>query len=402
MIYMSADNNELERDISEYADFSITRMSMGVNRRNPNVNISIFCDGRYKRYGRSVTQANYFELSEDGMRNVENLGETNASSLDNFKKFIDRATKHSSEKNILIFWGHSAGLEFLEDSPAGLLADESTSDNNNAMSIDDLVESVKYAKERLGQKLDLVGLDVCSLMYIELANRLKDHTKYLGGSQSKQNAFSWDYKSLVSRVMGNTHENMNSLIDWLIKGFELFYDYEWHEMPLSSREERGNDTFSIVNLDEMDKVKEAFNTFEKNLFDLQLHNRSSADVLKIINNVISPSRIIGCEDGIDLYSFLQRLKTLLTSFQITSLDKDIDNLLNLLDDFVTGYYSRGRFKSAKGISIRDYYIKRAGTSISPALIDDFKDYNFQNENNNWFSFLKNIYDQFPNNYFLKK
>ena len=88
MIYIAADNDE-QNSISEFADYSIKRITLGASEKSSNINVSVFCDGRYKRYTGGKSGANHFKLGENGMVNSKYLGETNSGSLDTFKRFFD-------------------------------------------------------------------------------------------------------------------------------------------------------------------------------------------------------------------------------------------------------------------------------------------------------------------------
>tara|TARA_Y100001935_G_scaffold144583_1_gene119404 strand:+ start:1766 stop:2971 length:1206 start_codon:yes stop_codon:yes gene_type:complete len=386
MIYIAADNDE-QNSISEFADYSIKRITLGASEKSSNINVSVFCDGRYKRYTGGKSGANHFKLGENGMVNSKYLGETNSGSLDTFKRFFDDNFKRSA-KNVLIFWGHSSGLPFLtrELNSRGLLMDDNTLEDKKSMTIDEIAEAVEYAKNKIGRKIDIVGLDVCSMMYVEVAYLLKDSAHYFASSQGKQDAFSWDYESFVKRL-SESDESADSLVSWLVEDFKNFYDYEYFEIGIQNRGDRlSNDTFSVVDLNKIDDLKKSFNSLIDDIFNLSLFNRSETDIRKFID-ILSVSKVGGCENAIDMISFFERLKNLMREFGIDSIDGKISDFLEEMNSFVAFNYSRRSYKSSRGISIRGYTVGDTAPTLS-----EYKDYGFE-ANNNWLALLRSFYEK---------
>ncbi|HCB63789.1 MAG TPA: hypothetical protein DEP20_00250, partial [Fusobacteria bacterium] len=169
--------------------------------------------------------------------------------------------------------------------------------------------------------------------------------------------------------------------------FKNFYDYEYFEIGIQNRGDRlSNDTFSVVDLNKIDDLKKSFNSLIDDIFNLSLFNRSETDIRKFID-ILSVSKVGGCENAIDMISFFERLKNLMREFGIDSIDGKISDFLEEMNSFVAFNYSRRSYKSSRGISIRGYTVGDTAPTLS-----EYKDYGFE-ANNNWLALLRSFYEK---------
>lgn len=398
MVYISGEN-----DLSEFASNSISRMSNAFTGKSSDININVFCDGRYLKHSNGApVEANIFRLTNNGMRLVENLGSVNSGDKEVAKKFIDASIKPSA-KNILIFWGHSSGIDYLEsDDPAfkaGLLIDNSAA--NSAMSIEDLVEVIEYAHNKIGKKIDLIGLDVCSLMHAEIAFDIRYHARYFAGSQDKQNGLSWDYEAIVKWLNNNSFDPIEGLIDWITTSFSYFYDYGIHEIFLVGKKERNNDTFSIIDLSKVSNLQDRFISLITKLNnEIKLNNNTNLKN-NILVEAISPSVISNsCSNILDIYTFIEKMIPIvqdnsnISSSNKSSILLDIEDILKDKNKVVVNSYSRGRSLNAKGLSVRSFKQKLEGKKLKTYNFDKSSN-NTNNENDTdnsvWYGFLRDLF-----------
>lgn len=372
MIYLAGDN-----DLYDYSDFTLTRMYQGIPYiKNSNLNVVAFCDGRNKSSLSDPGEAGYYLLSNDGMDKVKHLGDVNSGDLDTLKEFIDYGTSFSKEdtKNILIIWGHSSDLDIKNTSSKGLLKDSTSS---SGMSVEEFVNGMEYAKEKLGRKIDMIGLDACSLMYAEVAYMVKDYAHYVAGSQDRQNAFSWDYTKFIQYLNSNTGVNVYELSKHLVEIFKFFYEETIYEFKVNGLEARTNDTFSIVNIDKI----ESFQTKFKEILDILSASAYINEYKSKLSAILLDSNISTLTTSIDILTFIKSLISSVKADEILDLNEDsllekLNALKDSFGDLVVAKYTRSNQK-ASGLSIRN---------ISDVNYTGYIEYDF--DSRKWENFMK--------------
>lgn len=373
MIYLAGDN-----DLYEYSNFTLSRIYQGIPYiKNSNLNVVAFCDGRDKSSEEDPGEAAYYILTNDGMAKTKHLGDINSGSLESLKDFIDYGISFSKEdtKNILIIWGHSSDLDIKNTSNKGLLKD---STSLSGITIEDFKNGMKYAKEQLGRKLDMIGLDACSLMYVEVAYMIKDYAHYVAGSQDKQNAFSWDYTKFIQYLNRDISIDVSTLSKHLVKIFKFFYEETIYEFKVNGLESRTNDTFSVVNIDEIETFKEKIMEI---LDILTIQVNYSSQYKDIFKDILTTSSVSLSTLSIDILTFINKVIDSINDNSMIDISGQnlLDKLNALQESFnslVVAKYTRSNEK-ASGLSIRN---------ILDVDYDEYIEYDFDSKK--WETFIK--------------
>ncbi len=163
--------------------------------------------------------------------------ESNAASLEVLANFIKGSVeKHGAENYALILCGHGSGImgDFLTDYAPGR-KDQS----KGSLKISDLGKALnkvnklcpKESREKGGKLIDVLGMDSCVMSMAEVAYEIKDHVKYLVGSEGFVQATGWPYyrlfKYLTKHIYdGKLHLDSQALANALVQRCANYYaDY---------------------------------------------------------------------------------------------------------------------------------------------------------------------------------
>lgn len=413
MLYIAADNN-----LFAHAEHTLIRAAQGVVDQDKRFNLLIMCDGRNKENVNDIGEAAYYILEKDGLTRIKDLGQYNSGDTVSHTDFIDYGIRHfPAKKYCMIFWGHTSGIDRFVSDNGGISRDEGA---HVGLKVKELVDVIKYGKERLNKKIDVVGLDACSLMYAEVAYEMKDYVNYLCGSQDTQNAFSWDYQSLVSTLWKRPHMDARELCIAIGKGYQFFYEDIVPEYKIAEggvNQDRSNDTFSAVDLNEIINLRTKFHILSKDLTTF-IEGNSQEFATNIIERAMVPSRIykdisspmlvintggynrgIGLDFAIDIKGFAERAKKEITDDNPNSgLITKCDDVITAFDNAIIFGYSRvdkDEDNRPNGLSIRDTY----PGILSNNNVDQYIEYEFnkkhgQEESNFvWARLIKAAYDK---------
>ncbi|HEX8180046.1 MAG TPA: clostripain-related cysteine peptidase [Pyrinomonadaceae bacterium] len=133
------------------------------------------------------------------------LDETNTGAAETLAAFIFwSVTNFRADHYMLVLWGHGSGTA--EDF---LLRDENPPD---ALSIPELKDAFRLAKKRLEDvglpetvlgpegKIDILGMDSCLMSTGEVGYEVREHARYLVGSESFEANMGWPYKRILPHL----------------------------------------------------------------------------------------------------------------------------------------------------------------------------------------------------------
>lgn len=106
-------------------------------------------------------------------------------------------TEYDTDYYSLIMWDHGGGPVW------GYGGDELN--DNNSMSIYDIVRAIDLAESECGKKLELFGFDACLMSSVEVASSFSPYTNYFVASEETEPGTGWDYGFL--KTLNN--EGMN-------------------------------------------------------------------------------------------------------------------------------------------------------------------------------------------------
>jgi hypothetical protein len=97
---------------------------------------------------------------------------------------------------------HSARQQILGLEPRlrGICYDDGSSD---CLDNKELKSILQYFSQVIKRKLDVVGMDACLMTMLEVAYQIKDHTRYLVGSEETEPAEGWPYNTTLKALADN-------------------------------------------------------------------------------------------------------------------------------------------------------------------------------------------------------
>ena len=232
MVYLAGDNN-----LSAAGDKDMGEMrAVG---STPGVNVVAEFDNAGERGTKR------YHVRRDGRdEHVVPLGETDSGSPDVLLDFVTWAADHyPAERYALILWNHGGGWEPLEidriarsvgaaDYNEREAAERSStplaraffrptleaifslsspeeraicSDDGSGHSLDtiELGCVLAQAVEKLGQPLDLLGMDACLMSNLEVAYQARPYVRYVVASEENEPGDGWPYDAVLGRLVEN-------------------------------------------------------------------------------------------------------------------------------------------------------------------------------------------------------
>jgi len=168
--------------------------------------------------------------------------ETDMGNKQSLAEFLEWGmTKFPAKRTMVVMMGPSEGV-------SGLMHDDT---KDSKLSVADLGEAFKAVHEKTGKKVDIVALAGSATNSLEVASELKDHAKYLVGSQGIQ-----DGQSMPMAMVMNEIANINK------DGGQESLELAQYVLLMNSM---APGALSIVDLDKVGPAKEAWNELASSL-----------------------------------------------------------------------------------------------------------------------------------------
>lgn len=252
MVYLAGDNNLSEAgetDLGEMKDVGSTS----------EVNIV----AEFDRIGDDAHSKRYY-VQKDNLQEVADLGETDTGDPNVLKGFIDwAADNYPAERYALILWNHGGGWEpssidtiaqevgtkgysrsegtersgtplrraFFRSTMQQIFSLESPeeraicSDDGSGHSLDtiELGKVLDLAVDKLGQPLDLLGMDACLMSNLEVAYQARDTVKYIVASEENEPFNGWPYDSLLARLVAEPNIPTDEFAAYIVDDYIRSY-----------------------------------------------------------------------------------------------------------------------------------------------------------------------------------
>jgi hypothetical protein len=194
----------------------------------------------------------------------------------NLTDFIDLATDKYPDRHYALFlWGHGVELLLDEDLPAGDLQSANGKKAANQpirryltpSNLKRALASTKLAKEsnkesnssKETKKLDIIGLDACSMSMIEIASEIQGYVDYMVASQEDVPDTSFPYEQILAKMdTAASPEEVSKAIPELYR--QTFGDY----VATPGTGVRGI-TLSTINLNKVDGITKALKNLSEAL-----------------------------------------------------------------------------------------------------------------------------------------
>ena len=249
LLYSAADNNletALVKDVAELESVgSSDNMNLvaQLDRGKRPSSLSGGWDGCKRFY---LTQDN--DLNNINSPALQDLGQVNMSDPKTLSDFIQWGMKEFPAENyILVMSDHGAGWP-------GALQDVSHGDFASTPS---LMQGIKDAEEKTGQKLNIIGFDACLMASTEVAHELAPVGDYMVASQNTEGGDGWPYaKIFTSKTAESLKSALDQKFDIDAKDVAMKMVNDSHGFPSIS-------TLSAMDLGKMKGLTEATDKFAK-------------------------------------------------------------------------------------------------------------------------------------------
>lgn len=320
-VYMDADNS-----LDSEADSNLEAMeNVGSDK---NVNIVVEVD-------RQNMPARRYLVEQGSLLKIMDLGEVDmasVSTLESFEKWVSES--FPADHYFIVIWDHGLGFErslsnrapsrdLLEDDDAGVAGQV------DVMSIPDFAEALDYMSQKIGKKIDVVGLDACLMSMVEVAYQLRHSTNILVSSEDEILAGGFPYGTIVGdledKVSSNYNVSPETIADMTVKDFMAYYQQITYAtlsaVKLSAMDNLATSISglaeSILNNWDNDTVVEdiknnVFKNVERFLVDYSNNDYSYADLGNIANILYKDDNMTGDIKSSAL-SVLQNLKNAVIS-----------------------------------------------------------------------------------------
>lgn len=319
MVYSAADN--------DLKSFMVTDLDEAERVGSDNqTNVIAQCDqgsnGGAKRY--LITQNN-----EKGLNSppVQSLGSTNMSDPKQLASFIKWGMEnYPAEHYMLIISDHGAGWK-------GAAQDYS---HNGWMTMPQIEQGMREAREATGRKIDVVGFDACLMASAEVAHELKDEAEFLVASEEVEGGAGWPYNRVLNPTM------ISSLQMALTSRMDLTPREVCEHVVRTAQGTQGDlPTMSATELSKVPALTQAVDGLAAAI----LTTDTNMGVLKGIANQTQ-----GFTDYKDLYDFAERIQKS-RDISDETLKAAADAVLKKTDEAVVFEQHSSRFSGAHGLTI---------------------------------------------------
>ena len=340
LVFMNGDN-----DLEEWALGDMNEMEQIGSTDEVNFIVQIDRSPDYSRLDGDWTGTRRFRAEADtstrsiGSPVLEDLGETDAGDPETVIDFAEWGIQQfPADHYMLILWDHGWGWSIRADETSalqkGISWDEST--NSDISPADgELLQIVDAVDARIGGKLDVLGMDACTMANWEIAQQLRDDVHVYLASQDYEGSDGYDYT-------GFSDLTANPSLD--AAGLASSVALHFHEIPDS--------TMSAIDLSQMDAVTAGLN----NVADALLQSEDPAAMFTLAAADAQGFDGSRSTDH-DLADMLDKLAAMDTTADgadpatASIVAAALDARSALDDAIIVNYNQGGRVKDANGLSL---------------------------------------------------
>jgi len=154
-------------------------------------------------------------VNQGGSTLLENLGEVNMGNGDALVDFVRFCTQnYPAEHYALIIWNHGYGFK---GHSKDISFDETS--GGDALTIPELGNALRQAKNYTGGKIDLLGMDACLMALIEVAYEVRDCAQLLVASQESEPLEGWNYPLFLQALRNNPSMSAFELAHYIVDSY---------------------------------------------------------------------------------------------------------------------------------------------------------------------------------------
>jgi len=186
-------------------------------------------------------------VTPDGLEQVaDDFGPLNMGESKTLTDFITWGVKnYPAKKYALVMWDHGGGAV------SGFGVDEQF--DGDALTLSEIQQALRVAKQQTNQTFEMIGFDACLMATVEVAVTLEPYARYMVASEEIEPGHGWEYTSILQAIDNRPAITGDQL------GKVIVDSYRTHAA--------GDEiiTLSVIDLQQINKVKGAFETFLKSL-----------------------------------------------------------------------------------------------------------------------------------------
>ncbi len=191
--------------------------------------------------------------------------ELDMSDPDTLKDFIIYCQRnYPAERTVLTLWNHGGGvyprsvpgrtLSAAGLNAKGICWDDTTGpDPWNCLTTDEVAQALSGARSSTGKRIDLINLDACVTMMLEMAYQWRNEADYLVGSEANVPGAGNDYDTVLRHLQSNPNLSAQSLCYTLVNDYYGYYSGTGSSTTYSA--------LALRSMPSFDRLMSAFTTF---------------------------------------------------------------------------------------------------------------------------------------------
>lgn len=308
LVYMDGDNDLEAEAIADLNEMEL----IGSNRH---VNILVLFDriDKYDTSNGNWSGTRLYKVSRDSDTSLISSEwiasyngarpELDMSNPDTLKDFIVYCQRnYPAERTVLTLWNHGGGV-YPRSVPGrtlsaaglgarGICWDDTTGpDPWNCLTTDEVARALSDAQAITGRKIDLINLDACATMMLEMAYQWRNEADYLVGSEEDVPGPGNDYDTVLGHLQGNPNLSAQSLCYTLVNDYHGYYSGTGDSTTYSA--------LALSSVPSFNRLMGAFTTFAAAL------NRTS-DLAGAVQAWLNTT-YFGYAENRDLYDFAAKV-----------------------------------------------------------------------------------------------
>jgi hypothetical protein len=307
-----------------------------------NINVQVIFGGANKTGWEGIKYANIDcivedakdkEFGNDSCYEKENISADmgNPETLTNFLTYLDKLGNYDTR--MLTFWNHGGAYK-------GVCWDEKS---HNQLTLNELQEVF----QSLNSSFDIIGMDACLMANYSVAETLKKYAHYLLASEELEPGHGWQYTDVIKAIGQQEDKDAVAIGTKII---DSFIDNNEHNQT-------DKKTLSLINLNKINNVTTAFDTFNESVVYSEQKNFQST-----VNSISFSKGYANSNEG----SLSQDFKSFMNELSSRLVDKnDSIQLINkaINECVVYNRYQEG-MEGSHGLSIANPFYDELNNKVA--------------------------------------
>jgi hypothetical protein len=351
MVYMAADN-----DLDVAAEYDIKElMSIG---SSSNVTILLQYDTR-------TTPTRLYLVEKDRLELLRDLGELSMADSDTLRDFVAFCINgYPAKYYTLVLWDHGNGWEsgvdgngFQSVAEVNKMATRAANPFVKSLLVDwnntdirttplpniGVYNGLREAQARTGVRIDILGIDACSMATIEAAYEFRHMADIMVSSQDIMQGLGWDYNDLLGRLAADPRMSPVDLAWNMVDSYRQFV-----ESPAWGYD---NQTISAIMLgDGLENLAEKVDGLALSLKAGMDDPETRDATVKMIDDARSEVQSLVPPIYVDLYDF---------STILEPAGESVSPVAKALEEITIAEYHGSKRPNAHGLDIVFYYLPDA-------------------------------------------